>query len=394
MFPIGQQVGTTTAEVHPSLLWKRCNTSGGCTNVPRTVTPDFNWHWLHSTSGYTNCYTDSQWDMILCSGSKTCTQNGAIEGANYASTCGITTTGDSLTLKLITQSENRNVSSRYEMFKLLNMEFYYPRNIKFIQGDANVARGNPSDSDPNARADTYGACCNEMGIWEANSISTTYTPHPCTAPSLTRSTDALGRYDVVCDPDGWDFSSFRMGEKGFYGKGLTFLTDSNSTNGNLKDISRMYVQDGKVIHSSKDSTTKFCNAQKVAFDDDSFKDDHHANMLWLDSNYLTDGDSSRPGIARGTRPTTSGKFTDVESNAAICRCNDIDSTFSGGGGSTSVPPIVTSSTTAPPAATQVNGGNGWMGPEVCVSGSTCPVLNPCYSRRIWMEACSAQLSEV
>lgn len=48
----------------------------------------------------------------------------------------------------------------------------------------------------------------------------------------------------------------------------------------------------------------------------SIWDDHAANMLWLDSNYPTDGDPSKPGIARGTCATDSGKPEDVESSAA------------------------------------------------------------------------------
>jgi len=41
----GQQVGTNTAEVHPSLPWKRCTVAGGCTTVAGTVALDANWRW-------------------------------------------------------------------------------------------------------------------------------------------------------------------------------------------------------------------------------------------------------------------------------------------------------------------------------------------------------------
>ena len=46
----------------------------------------------------------------------------------------------------------------------------------------------------------------------------------------------------------------------------------------------------------------------------SLWDDHYANMLWLDSNYPTDQDVSKPGIARGECDISSGVPADVESS--------------------------------------------------------------------------------
>lgn len=228
-----------------------------------------------------------------------------------------------------------------------------------------------------------------MDIWEANSISTAYTPHPCRTQNSGGQERCTGqkcgtpiRHNGVCDPDGCDFNSFRMGEKNFYGPGKTvntnkkmtvvtqFLTNNNSTTGTLTEIRRVYVQDGKVIQNSKTNfpgvlpahdsiTTKFCDDTKKAFNDaTSFQkqggmqqmgaglakghvlvlsiwDDHTANMLWLDSNYPTDGDPKTPGIARGTCSTTSGSPKDVEAqnpNAQVIFSNikfgDIGTTFS------------------------------------------------------------------
>lgn len=45
----------------------------------------------------------------------------------------------------------------------------------------------------------------------------------------------------------------------------------------------------------------------------SLWDDHDVNMLWLDSNFPASGDPSKPGIARGPCPTSSGVPSDVES---------------------------------------------------------------------------------
>ena len=47
----------------------------------------------------------------------------------------------------------------------------------------------------------------------------------------------------------------------------------------------------------------------------SLWDDHAVNMLWLDSTYPTDADPEKPGIARGTCATDSGKPEDVEANS-------------------------------------------------------------------------------
>lgn len=222
-----------------------------------------------------------------------------------------------------------------------------------------------------------------MDIWEANSISTAYTPHSCDPVEQTKCTgDTCGgtysadRYGGWCDPDGCDFNSYRMGVRDFYGKGKTVDTSKKFTvvtqfigNGGTMEIKRYYVQNGRVIANSQSTipgvtgnsiTTEFCDAQKAAFGDvDPFKahggmanmasaltkgmvlvmslwDDHHSNMLWLDSSYPTDADPEKPGIARGECETTSGVPSDVESNspdATVIYSNikygPINSTFTG-----------------------------------------------------------------
>src|ERR1700709_459865 len=133
-----------------------------------------------------------------------------------------------------------------------------------------------------------------MDIWEANSVSTAYTPHACStvAQSMCQG-DACGgtysstRYAGTCDPDGCDFNSYRMGDTSFYGKGMTVDTSSVFTvvtqfiGSPLTEIKRFYVQGGKVIPNSQSTianvtgnsiTTAFCDAQKAAFGDNySFK---------------------------------------------------------------------------------------------------------------------------
>lgn len=260
---------------------------------------------------------------------------------------------------------------------MLNRQF-------FLQ--ANSDGWTPSDNDVNAGSGTYGTCCNEMDIWEANKNAAAYTPHVCTVTEQTRCSgtecgDGDERYDGICDKDGCDFNSYRMGDTSFLGVGKTvdtsskftvvtqFITADNTTSGALTEIRRLYVQGGKVIANSKTNiagmsaydsiTDDFCNDQKTAFgDNNSFEsmgglanmgasfakgmvlvmsiwDDHTANMLWLDSNYPTDKDASTPGVARGACDASSGVPETVESESASAsvtysniKYGDIGSTYS------------------------------------------------------------------
>jgi cellulose 1,4-beta-cellobiosidase len=40
-----------------------------------------------------------------------------------------------------------------------------PRDLKFINGEANSAQWTPSTNDQNAGLGQYGSCCSEMDIW-------------------------------------------------------------------------------------------------------------------------------------------------------------------------------------------------------------------------------------
>ncbi|TFY80677.1 hypothetical protein EWM64_g3334 [Hericium alpestre] len=418
-----QQVGTQTPEVHPTLSWETCSAGGSCTSNSGSVVLDANWRWLHTTDGYTNCYTGNTWDTSLCPDATTCATNCALDGADYEGTYGVTSSGNSLKLNFVTNGANTNVGSRvylmasnteYEMFKLLNQEFTFdvdvsnlgcglngalyfsemsadgglseyptnkagaqygtgycdsqcPRDLKFINGLANIGNWTGDSNSANSGTGEFGSCCSEMDVWEANSFSAAFTPHPCSVTGQTECSGdqcgATSRYSGVCDPDGCDFNSFRMGDTSFYGDGLTvdtskpftvvtqFLTSDNTTTGTLSEIRRIYVQDGVVIQNSNSNiagvdtansiTEDFCTQQKTAFGDtndfenhgglptigESFGrgvvlvlsvwDDYAANMLWLDSDYPTDVPATNPGVARGTCATTSGVPADVESTEAI-----------------------------------------------------------------------------
>jgi cellulose 1,4-beta-cellobiosidase len=242
-----------------------------------------------------------------------------------------------------------------------------------------------------------------MDIWEANSISTAYTPHVCDAKGPYKCSgvacgdDATGqRYQGNCDKDGCDFNSYRMGDTSFYGPGkkvdttkkftivTQFITTDGTSTGTLKEIKRFYVQNGVVIPNSQTNiagidavnsiTDAFCNQQKTVFGDTntfeakgglagmgaaisrgmvlvlSIWDDHAVNMLWLDSTYPTD--STKLGAARGSCAITSGKPTEVEvtnAGASVTYSNikigPLGSTYSGTTGSVSSSSVAGSSST-------------------------------------------------
>ena len=147
-----------------------------------------------------------------------------------------------------------------------------------------------------------------------------------------------------------------MGVKDFYGKGkrvdtskkFTVVTQSIGTGADM-EIKRFYVQGGKTIAQPASAipgvdgnsiTTKFYDQQKAFFDDTyTFKDkggmanmakalangmvlamslwdDHHSNMLWLDSTYPTDKTPDTDlETGRGDCETTSGVPFDVENQS-------------------------------------------------------------------------------
>ncbi|KAK2016767.1 family 7 glycosyl hydrolase [Colletotrichum eremochloae] len=455
-----QQVCTLTTETHPSLQWQKCAAGGSCTNVAGSVVLDSNWRWAHTVQGYTNCYTGNSWNNDYCASGKgaDCASKCCIDGADYAGTYGITTSGNELNLKFVTTTgTGKNIGSRvylmkdastYEMFTLLGNEFTFdidvsnvgcglngalyfvsmdadgglskfssnkagakygtgycdsqcPRDVKFINGIANVDGWNPSSNDQNGGVGSLGACCAEMDIWEANQISTAYTPHPCQNNAYHSCTGnecggtySSDRYAGDCDPDGCDFNSYRQGNKSFYGPGSGFTLDTTKkltvvtqflkgADGTLSEIKRFYVQNGNVVPNSQSTiasnpgnslTPDFCKAQKTAFGDQdifnlrggfertndavskpmvlvlSLWDDHNSNMLWLDSTFPATATPGSPGADRGSCPTTSGVPADLEANVpnsnvkfSNIKFGPINSTFNSGGVVNPPPPAGSSS---------------------------------------------------
>lgn len=406
-----QQIGKQTKEVGPKFTVQKCSNSNGCDPEPGILTMDSNWRWTHKVGTYTpNCF-DGKWNTTLCPDPKTCTKNCAVDGIdNYKATYGVTPVEDNgIRLNFVTKGQyGSNVGSRtylldgkkYKQFSLLNQEFTFdvdmttlkcglngalyfvempedggsgkyptnkagaaygtgycdgqcPHDIKWINGEANL----PQDGEDSGH---YGTCCSEMDIWEANTLAAAYTPHPAKGTGRVRCEGDV--CDSTTDKAGCDFNSYRMGNTSFLGPNMVvdtskpftivtqFITDTGTNDGDLQEIKRFYVQDGKVIINSQSNipggvqfnslTDTNCAAQKSVFEDkNTFKDmggmkamgeamkrgmtlvmslwdDHAVYMLWLDSAFPTDATPTDPGITRGPCSPDSGKPADVEKNQA------------------------------------------------------------------------------
>jgi len=389
----------------------KCTRANGCTKEAAAITLDANWRWLHNVGGYQNCYEDTDWNPTFCPDPATCAQRCALEGVTaqqYESSYGIKPYPGGVELKFVTTHRyGENYGSRvymmdspssdnYKLFHLKNREFtldvdvsalpcglngavYFvemdqsggkggtnqagakygtgycdaqcPHDVKFIDGEANLLQWQSQHRPPIGH---YGSCCAELDIWEANSRATAFTPHPCSIEGPRRcegtscgDNDSGERYSGVCDKDGCDFNSHRLGEKAFFGHNsgfevdssrplklvTQFLTSDGTDTGDLVEIRRFYMQDGQLVpnsnstilgaQSSNSITDNFCQQQKSAFNDPndfaakgalrnmgvamdrgmvlvlSLWDDIEANMLWLDSKYPVNASASTPGVERG-----------------------------------------------------------------------------------------------
>ncbi|KAF2259505.1 glycoside hydrolase [Lojkania enalia] len=426
-----QVPGPLTPEVHPPVTSYKCTTAGGCKPVSSSVVLDANYRWLHNVDGYTNCVTTG-FNEEFCPDIETCAKTCSLEGVDYAS-YGIRTDGDSLTLNIYKTDPATNVTTlssprvylladdeTYDHFKLLNQEFSFDVDVSKVpcgingalyfsemndKGDKNELNTAgakygtgycdaqcPTQNFIKGEANlngTYGACCNEMDIWEANRAATAYTPHPCNANQVfaCQGTECGGgdaRYEGVCDKDGCDINPYRIGNKGYYGVGANFTvdtsrkftvvtqfyTDDDTSEGTLTEIRRLYVQDGKVVQNAKvkvagmddyDSITdEFCASEKEVMGGTnhfaqlgglkqmgeaigrgmvlamSIWDDAGSYMGWLDQDpFPADADPSAPGVGRGPCPTTGGRPAELIKNHpdsrvifSNIRSGDIGSTYS------------------------------------------------------------------
>ena len=226
-----------------------------------------------------------------------------------------------------------------------------------------------------------------MDIWEANSRATAYTPHPCNITGLYKCTGALcgtgNKYGSVCDKDGCDFNPYRLGQLSYYSPNATvntsrkftivtqFLTTTGDATGDLREIRRLYVQDGKIIENAQvqvqgidrgnSLTDEFCVQEKKTFGAVnafasqgglkgmgqalrrgmvlvfSVWNDNTSNMKWLDGTWPANADPTKePGTGRGPCKATEGTSEQIMASASRIqvkfsnvKSGEIGSTFTG-----------------------------------------------------------------
>lgn len=445
--------------------------SGKCERHGTKVTLDANWRWVHGVGGYTNCYDGKSWNTNFCPDPETCSKNCALEGVDapsMAANYGVSTIEEGIELKY---QAGHNVGSRlylldtehtYQQFFLKNKEFSFdadmsslpcginaavyfvemeadggvastqgknaagakfgtgycdaqcPSDVKFVNGKANL-----DDQGSSTRL-----CCSEMDIWEANDVAAAFTPHPCsiTGSKLCEGDECLS----TCDHDGCDFNAYREGNKAFYGSGVNFalntakpftvvtqfLTDDGTDDGDLSEIRRFYIQDGKKIDNPKASistlthnslTDDLCAAQKSVFGEQndfaarggmkqmgesmargmtfvmSIWDDSAAGMLWLDSTYPTN--STAPGAERGPCSIDSGNVDELRRDNPNAFAQYSNIRF-GDIGSTQFPDAPTTTSTLPPLGAydkyeSTNCYNGHGGQEIDAGGAQVASAEEC-----------------
>jgi cellulose 1,4-beta-cellobiosidase len=378
---------------------QHCTTQGGCSTESTKITLDANWRWYYHENTFQNCFDNG----YRCNSEAECADCILTGDVDY-SAYGIQTSGDELTLNF--KAPNGGIGSRvyiveedqYKTFDLLDQELSIDVDIAALgcglngavyfsemsadggesKGSQGAAYGTgycdaqcPDDLhqvDGRVNYDNKHQCCNEMDIWEANSISNALTPHTCEMPNgddMVGPVDCTGpecgegaeRYESICDKDGCDLNPYRFGNTDFYGPGkqvdttrkftitTRFLTDPAT--GKLAEIRRTYYQQndrgemieietppfqlgGQTYDSITDSmclaaeepsplglTSQSTFMAKGGLTEmgDSFSrgmvlvlslwDDLTSDMLWLDGTAEANGESAdKYGAARG--PCTGG----------------------------------------------------------------------------------------
>lgn len=186
--------------------------------------------------------------------------------------------------------------------------------------------------------------------------------------------------DSLCDKGGCDFNPYRLGARDFFGpnkavdstKKMTvvtqFLTHDGTSQGELVEIRRLYVQNGRVIKNTPTNlpslkpfdsiSNEFCNASKMIFSEPndfqkkgglaqmgealergmvlvmSLWDDSSAtNMLWLDGRFPSTSLPSTPGVVRGpctaaiNATTVEASMPDTFVEFGNIRVGDINTTY-------------------------------------------------------------------
>ncbi|TQN68512.1 Endoglucanase type C [Colletotrichum shisoi] len=296
----GQTPGNCT-DSHPGIDTFRCTVKDGCQKKTNYIVVDSSQHAIKTSSGV-SCFTgNSPPNSTACTTPEECARNCHIEGISDYSANGVTTSGADLRLTMFSDSGAEVTprvyllegnKQRYEMIHLTGSEFTFDVDMVKLPCGMNSALylaemlpdGGRNTSNLNklgpawgsgycdaqcfktsfingvANFEEQGSCCNELDIWEANSRATHIAPHPCSQPGLYKCTGEECEKAGVCDKSGCGWNPNSVNATGYYGRGAAFEVDTTrkftvvtqfpSRNGKLKELRRMYVQDGKVIQNN------------------------------------------------------------------------------------------------------------------------------------------------
>ncbi|KAI1135178.1 glycoside hydrolase family 7 protein [Hypoxylon sp. FL0543] len=403
--------GIGDAETHPRLTTEKCTVKDGCVKQNTSLVLDASFHNLRQSNGTGSCggYR-GQFSKELCPDHESCARNCVFDGADYEGS-GVRANGSALTLNMYRELDGNvtAVSPRvylldaqgedYEVLFVKKGELSFDVDVsKLVCGmngalylaemNKTGARSalNPAGAkygtgycdaqcpvlpfiDGVANIDSKGACCNEMDLWEANSLASTFTAHVCAQPGVYQCKgDECGSLGV-CEKSGCAYNTWKLGNQTFYGPNTQpssaagsnatkfavdttrpftvvtqFLTSDNPSPisfGALNEVRRLYVQDGAVIANAAvadpymppgDSLRmSHCQAGAALFDDlgglattgraldrgmvlaFSIWNDDRQFMNWLDAGEAgpctyQEGD---PEVIRRTRPDTSVTFSNV-----------------------------------------------------------------------------------
>ncbi|CAK4624538.1 unnamed protein product [Aphanomyces euteiches] len=463
-FSDAQQIGTQTPEVHPSLTTQKCSRSG-CVSETSKVVADANYRWVHNVGGSTSCQNNGQWNSAICPDAATCAKNCAIEGYGYSS-AGVTTSGGKLDVKLGNRLYLLEDDNNYKYYKLLNQEFTFDVDVSNVPCGGNAALyfvpmlqdGGRSKSPNNKAGAAYGTgycdaqcptgvsfingqanfnnlgqCCAEMDIWEANKYANVVTPHPCTINGVYTCSNS--QQCNSCDKGGCGVNPFTT-NKNFYGPGSSytvdtskpfsvvtqFMTGDNTPNGNLVNINRFYVQNGKKISNPVQINEGYCSSGSSGSNGGlkamgrALKDGMvlaisvwTGDMSWLDSGANGPCPASPPTVTSASYSMTNIRVGDLGTTTSAVTPPSPPSTQKPSTAPTTKPSTgpttkptsapttkpTSAPTTKPSSAPTTSkpssgggsaaawaqcGGTGYTGPTTCVSGYTCKFSSQWYSQ--------------
>ncbi|KFZ00907.1 hypothetical protein V501_10368 [Pseudogymnoascus sp. VKM F-4519 (FW-2642)] len=419
-----------TPDAIQSLPTYTCTVAGSCVEQSTNVVFAWPYHWMHTVEGYDSCTTSSGLNATLCGTAEDCFNNCEIAPGDYTG-LGITTSGNALTMY-----QYRNVSGtinnaspnvmlldpageNYVNVQLLGREFSFDVDISLLPCGENGAlflsemdfTGGRNEYNPagasygfggcdaqcgvspyfNGTVNTegLGACCHEMDIWEANSMATVFTPHPCSVDGIYGCKGDECGSSGVCNKPGCGWNSYQQGNTSFYGPGLIvdttktftvttqFITDDGTTTGKLTEIRRYYTQNG-VLYPNPVSTSynglNYIDEDFGCSDTDSFGgltvhgealgrgmvlifsvwQDSSQFMHWLDSDTAgpcssTEGD---PANIKANNPEAAITYSNIKWGE-LGSTSNAPGPDSGSSSSSSTPTATTttSSTASPPATT-------------------------------------------